>query len=74
MVISEPSAIVQQTITLIGLERLFRLFPTDREALRYFGHDDDGLGGIGSRLKPRQPSGMGSALPEDESPDLDAST
>jgi len=70
LVFSEPSKFMQSMITTIGMHKLFRIYPNDDDALRHFGHDgDDDSGGVGSRLKPWQPSDSGMALPEDEPPD-----
>ena len=69
LVFSEPSKIIRSVMTTIGLDA----YPSDEEALRHFGDDDDdGLDGVGARLKPWRPSDSGQALPDEEPPDLNA--
>ena len=71
LVIAQPSKFFQSTITTLGIDQIFKIFPVNEEAIKYF-HDaggDDGTLGVPARLHPRQPSGSGAApLPEQNEP------
>ena len=41
LVLSEPSKFFQTTITTLGIDQIFKIFPTDEEAVKYF-HDASG--------------------------------
>src|SRR5210317_239319 len=38
LVLSEPSKFFKSTITTLGIDQIFKIFPTDEEAVKYF-HD-----------------------------------
>lgn len=41
LVLSEPSKFFQSTITTLGIDQIFKIFPVDEEAIKYF-HDESG--------------------------------
>ncbi len=41
LVLSEPSKFFQSTITTLGIDQIFKIFPTDEEAVKYY-HDAGG--------------------------------
>ncbi len=41
LVLSEPSKFFQSTITTLGIDQIFKIFPVDEEAIKYF-HDASG--------------------------------
>ena len=42
LVLSEPSRFFQTVISTLSLERIFKIFPTDEEAIKYFDDADGG--------------------------------
>jgi anti-sigma B factor antagonist len=68
LVLAEPSKFFQTTIKTLGIDQVFRIYPNDQEAVKYFHYrdEDGGTAGMPARLDPQRPSGSGTAPPPED--------
>lgn len=58
---------IREVLRIIGLEKVFSVYPEAEDAIRAFTDDDQpGEGGVYARLKPRPPGGSAGAIKDDE--------
>ena len=64
LVLSEPSQFFRSTVTSLGIDQIFKTFPNDDDAVKYF-HDRGGEGpsGVTAPLQPDDPSDSAAAEP-----------
>ena len=66
LVLAEPNRFFEETIKALRLARIFKVFPSEQEAIYYLRGDDfeDGAG-TPARIHPYYPTGSARAMPDD---------
>ena len=65
LVVSQPSRFLLRIFDVLGLDRIFKVFGSDEEALAYFG-GEDGAAGVTARIIPVRRAGWAEAQPPED--------